>query len=204
MKPLRNFASIVFAFSLLGCGSNDRLSDEEIDRGCDLADRCTGTVSTTCTDALNHARAEADANGCASLFAETVRCYLEHNACSGSARCSAINNRLLACSNGLEPMETAPPYASCTADQSCLGGTDCFTVTAAGEGMCTRACNSTLDCPRDAFGDSARCLSFNGGRSSHCFQACNPSAGFRECEGVYGCFEGDTAGVPFPPICLPR
>jgi hypothetical protein len=196
------FLGIVLSLSLFGCSS--RLTDSEIDRGCDLADRCRGTISTTCTAALTHARAVADANGCASLFAETTRCYLEHNECSGSARCGALNNRLLACSNGLEPMETVPPYAFCTADQSCLGGTDCFTVTAAGEGMCTRACNSTLDCPRDAFGDSARCLSFDSGRSSYCFQACNPSAGFRQCEGVYECFDSDSSGLSFPPICLPR
>ena len=99
---------------------------------------------------------------------------------------------------------TAPPYASCNGGRSCLGGTDCFSITAAGDSMCTRNCNSTADCPTDAFGTQARCLSFNGGSSFQCFQACNISAGGSECEGAYDCFDADSSGVSFPPICLPR
>lgn len=195
---------LVLTLSLLGCSSGGRLTDSEIDRACALASRCSGTSSATCVRAVLNAREIADENGCASLFAETNRCYLSHNECSASARCEVLSDRLLACSNEPEPMtETAPPYASCNGGRSCLGGTDCFNVTAGGESMCTRDCNSTADCPRDAFGTSARCLSFDGGRSSYCFQACNISAGGEECEGAYGCFDSDSSGASFPPICLP-
>jgi hypothetical protein len=98
----------------------------------------------------------------------------------------------------------ARPYASCTVAAGCAGGTECFSVSSTGARMCTRSCNSEADCPTDAFGTSARCISFDGGANFECFQACNISAGGSECEGSFGCFDRDASGSTFPPICLPR
>lgn len=89
--------ALVVATSLASCSSSGRLSDSEIDRACALANRCSGTSSAVCVRAVLNAREIADANGCASLFAETNRCYLSHNACTATARCETLSNQLLAC-----------------------------------------------------------------------------------------------------------
>lgn len=99
------------------------------------------------------------------------------------------------------PTPTQRPYASCATTSQCLDATVCLTVNTDGDRMCTDSCTTDASCPRDRAGTLARCLSFDGSNFT-CWQACNPSAGGRECEVGFGCF--DTDGVSsFPPICLP-
>jgi len=129
-------------------------------------------------------------------------CNLGSPACASGFVCSDVGGAQICMPTRV--VATAVPYASCNAGQSCTGGTDCISITAAGDRTCTRSCNGVGDCPRDAFGADARCLSFNDGGSFQCFQACNISAGGSECEGGYGCFDSDSSGTSFPPICLPR
>ncbi len=101
------------------------------------------------------------------------------------------------------PTATQRPYESCSTTADCLGGTQCLSINARGDRMCTDSCATASSCPADRFGTAARCLSFDGGGVFTCWQACNIAAGGSECAAGFGCF--DTDGVSsFPPICLPR
>ena len=120
MTQSLRFLGLVFTLSLLGCSSGGRLTDSEIDRACALASRCAGTSSATCVRAVLNAREIADANGCASIFAETNRCYLSHNECTATARCETLSNQLLAC--GLATTDVGQPDAGPSDAGSCPSG----------------------------------------------------------------------------------
>lgn len=94
------FVGLSFVFAV-GCGSSGRLTDSEIDRACALATDCSGTGVSACTRATVDARAIADNNGCADIFARTNRCYLSDlssGMCTLSARCQVLTDELTACS----------------------------------------------------------------------------------------------------------
>lgn len=95
-------------------------------------------------------------------------------------------------------------YDPCVINADCPAGTQCLTITASSDRMCTSSCGSDAGCPLDRFGSNGRCLSFDGGTSATCWQACALSAGGSECPVGYGCFDSDATGRTFPPICLPR
>ncbi|MCS6857562.1 MAG: hypothetical protein NZM37_07620 [Sandaracinaceae bacterium] len=102
---------------------------------------------------------------------------------------------------------TTAPYFPCTSDAECPLGTSCLRITEDGHRMCTSLCSSTggsRDCFFDVNGLEPRCMSFDGGRTFSCWQACDPALGGIECPPSYGCFERDRTGRTFPPICLPR
>lgn len=94
-------------------------------------------------------------------------------------------------------------YDPCSVNADCPATTSCQLITAMGDRMCTTSCNSTSDCPLDRFGSSARCLSFNGGDSFSCWQACAAGGSGSECPFGYDCFTSDGSGATFDPICLP-
>jgi hypothetical protein len=98
---------------------------------------------------------------------------------------------------------TQRPYETCTSTAQCLAATQCLGITARGDSICTDFCTTDSSCPADRFGSAARCMSFDGGGTFSCFQACNLSAGGSECPSGFGCFDNDGTSS-FPPICLPR
>ena len=105
-----------------------------------------------------------------------------------------------ACLGGCLPRRA---YDSCSVNADCPTGTTCQQITAMGDRICTASCTTANDCPVDRYGSSARCMSFDGGSSFSCWQACAAGGGGSECPFRYGCFTSDATGRTFDPICLP-
>jgi hypothetical protein len=101
------------------------------------------------------------------------------------------------------PTPTQRPYESCATTSECQSATECLSINTRGDRMCTDFCTTDASCPADRYGYQARCMSFDGGGTFTCWQACQLSAGGAECAPGYGCFDSDGSSS-FPPICLPR
>lgn len=105
-----------------------------------------------------------------------------------------------ACLAGCLPRRS---YDACTVNADCPAGTTCQEITAMGDRICTSSCTTVADCPLDRYGTNGRCMSFDGGSSFSCWQACAAGGGGSECPFRYGCFTSDATGRTFDPICLP-
>ena len=54
-------------------------------------------------------------------------------------------------------------YDPCVVNADCPGTTQCLTITADSDRICTSSCTTDTSCPLDRFGSNGRCLSFDGG-----------------------------------------
>jgi hypothetical protein len=94
-------------------------------------------------------------------------------------------------------------YQSCVFDSDCANVNDqCLPVQRNGvtARICSAPCSGLAGafCPNDGFGNPGRCVSFNGGSTFNCFQACASSA---VCDTGLTCVL--ESGVGSAQICLP-
>ncbi len=94
-------------------------------------------------------------------------------------------------------------YDPCVVNADCPATTQCLTITADSDRICTTSCTTDASCPNDRFGTDGRCISFDSGANFTCWQGCALGGGGSECPVGYDCFDQDATGRTFPPICLP-